>query len=129
MFRIIAAGVVTLVLAAPRVQAQPEPARDVGPNTSDPIKAERARADLANAAVEADARRVDLAVQQVAGLKTAWDRAVANGHPDEAGRLAQAHAAALVQQHRAEKALRNARANLQAIRDQLNADEHTLQTK
>jgi hypothetical protein len=126
MFRIIAASIVTLVLAAPRVQAQPE--RAVRPDMTDQIKADRARAELANAAVEADARRVDQAVQQVAGLKTAWDRAVANDHPDEAGRLAKAHAAALVQQHRAEKALRNARANLQAIRDELNADEHTVQS-
>lgn len=126
MIRIITAAIVTLVLAAPRVQAQPE--RAVGPDTTDQIKAERARAELANAAVEADAHRVDKAVQDVAGLKTAWDRAVANGHPDEAGRLAQAHAAALVEQHRAEKALRNARANLQSIRDHLTADEHTLQS-
>jgi formiminotetrahydrofolate cyclodeaminase len=123
MIRIITAAIVTLGLAAPRVQAQP-----ARPDTTDPIKAERARAELANAAVEADARRVDQAVQDVAALKTAWDRAVANGHPDEAGRLAKAHAAALVEQHRAEKALRNARANLQAIRDQLTADEHTVQS-
>lgn len=122
MLRTISAAIVALALAAPAVQAQPD-----GDVASDQLKAERARAELASAAVEADARRVDQSVQTVAGLKTAWDRAVANGHPDEAGKLAQQHAAALVRQHTAEKALRNARANLQAIRDQLAADEHTLQ--
>jgi hypothetical protein len=66
--------------------------------------------------VDADAKLVDVEVQRVSDLKVAWDRAVANGHPDEAGRLAVAHAKALAAQRNAEAALRTARAYLAQLR-------------
>ncbi len=56
-------------------------------------------------------------------LKVAWDRAVAQGHPDEAAHFAKLHSEELANQRRAEEALRTARQFLNESRERVRADE------
>jgi hypothetical protein len=70
------------------------------------------RVDQAHDAVDVAAKVVDLEVQHEWETRVAWDRAVAQHHPIEAGHFAVAHAEALAALRRAEDALRFARSYL-----------------
>jgi hypothetical protein len=114
MPRLLIASLIVAGLTGP---ALAEPA---DPNN---VTSDRTRADTAARTVDLDAKLVDVDVQRVDALKVAWDRAIAQHHPEEAGRFAKAHAEALDAQHRGEDALRTARAYLAESREQLRADE------
>ena len=114
MSRILFATVFVLGLAAPAM-AEPSDPND--------IAGDRTRADAARKTVDVDAKLVDVEVQRVNELKVAWDRAVREKHPDEAGHFAKLHSDELENQRRAEEALRTARQFLDQARERLRADE------
>jgi hypothetical protein len=114
MTRILFATVLVFGLAAPAM-AEPSDPNDVA--------GDRSRADQARKTVDVDAKLLDVEVQRVTELKVAWDRAVAQGHPDEAAHFAKLHSDELENQRRAEAALRTARQFLNESRERLRADE------
>ncbi|HEX4453989.1 MAG TPA: hypothetical protein VH143_24165 [Kofleriaceae bacterium] len=114
MTRILFATVLVFGLAAPAM-AEPSDPNDVA--------GDRSRAEEARKTVDVDAKLVDVEVHRVSDLKVAWDRAVAQGHPDEAGHFAKLHSDELENQRRAEAALRTARQFLNESRERLRADE------
>jgi len=119
MSRLLAAFT-TLALAAPSALAA---------SAAKPIDldVDRTRAQEASSIVQADERFISLQQQRVDALKAAWDEAVRQGHPQEAGRLAVAHWNALRIELRARVALDHARRDFSVARENLIADEFAIQ--
>ena len=115
MSRILAVAV--LALAAPRAHA----------DTVTDFHRDRMRALDAVATVDTDARVLRVQVSRVVALRTAWNTAVAGDHPNEAGRWAIAHWAALQDQRAARQQLAFARENLHVAHQRLMADEFVMQ--
>jgi hypothetical protein len=119
MSRLLAAFA-TLALTAPSALAA---------TSSKPVDldVDRARAQQASSIVQADERFISLQQQRVDALKSAWDEAVRQGHPNEAGQLAVAHWNALRIEIRARVALEHARRDFSIARENLIADEFAIQ--
>lgn len=118
MTRLLAAFA-TLALAAPSALA-------AGSKPVD-LDVSRMRAQDASSIVQADERFVALAQRRVEAYKYAWDDAVKNGHPKEAGKYAVEHWKALQVEIRGRIALDHARRDFAVARENLIADEFTLQ--
>lgn len=120
MTRLLAAFA-TLALAAPSALAATSSSKPID------LEVDRVRAQTASSIVQADERFISLQQQRVDALKAAWDEAVRQGHPREAGQLAVAHFNALRIEIRARVALQHARRDFSIARENLIADEFTLQ--
>jgi hypothetical protein len=120
MSRILFSTMLLVGLAAPAM-AEPSDPNDVA--------GDRSRAEEARDVVKLDAKLVDVEVQRVDALKVAWDRAVAQNHPDEAGRYAKLHSDELQALRAAQAALRTAREFLNESRERVRADEFRQQNQ
>ncbi len=121
MSRLLAAFA-AIALAAPSARAA-----DRDPLPQIDIDHDRVQALDAAAVVARDERLVALENQRVQTLRRAWDRAVAQDHPIDAGFLAQEHFQALHDAQRAWTALSHARHEFTAAREQLVTDEYIVQ--
>ncbi len=83
---------------------------------------DRARYDDARSEVAADVRRLRVAKGRVVAFRVAWDRAVADGHPDQAGELAPLHHDAFLDAVAARSELAHARQDLDSAQGALIAD-------
>jgi hypothetical protein len=90
------------------------------------IAADRQRLDRERAAVAADRRLLQVDEGRVAAFRTAWDRAVAHHHAAAAGRFAERHQAAVVDERNMRGTLSREESNLVMARGALVADQQHL---
>ena len=117
MYRILAATL-TLSLTAPTAGAAARPID---------LTRERATASIALEALTVDAQTVELDHVRVLVLRTEWNRAVAENHPQLAGKLAVAHLQALQQERDDRTRFVLAAHDYKRARSSLVADEFVLQ--